>query len=83
MSERGESDLVFEGCVPDRVAAFTGRFGRVGGGDWVVDVAALDHEAGDYAVESGVVIGVAGAEGEEVLFFLSPLVRHVPGQPRC
>lgn len=61
----------------DRRTAFgdlegEGRFG----GWWVAgkaDVAALDHEVGNQSVEGRVVVGAAGAEGEEVLCLVSLL----------
>lgn len=75
MAECGELDLLVQGRrVVDRGAAFGdfegdgGFLGRWAGGER--DVAALDHEVGDQAVERCVVVDAAGAEGEEVLRFL-------------
>lgn len=56
VAQRG-ADLVVEGGVPDRGAAFAGA-------GWV---AGLDHEAWDGAVEGGGGVVGGGAEGEEVL----------------
>lgn len=64
MTQRG-SDLVGEVLAVDRGAAFGDGVG--GGVLWRErGVAALDHEVGDDAVEGRVIVGSAGAEGEEV-----------------
>lgn len=68
--------LVQGGGVVDRCAAF----GNIGDGEYGMeriegrwrrskgDIAALDHEAWDEAVEGGVIVCAGGAEGEEVLW---------------
>ena len=56
------TDLVFKGASPDGAAAL-GVLGRA----WVRGAAGLDHEAGNQAVEGGLVVVAGCAEGEKVL----------------